>query len=362
MAKKPTVSVLCLTYNQAPFIRQMLDSVLSQKTTFDFEILINDDASNDGTVDILKEYQQKYPDIVKPIFQKENLYSQGLRNFVVRFLLPKAKGKYLALCEGDDYWTDNNKLQLQVNFLEKHPDYAICFHPVRVFFENKEVADSIFPNPDKKLKYTKTELIKENFIQTNSVMYRRQKYQNMQTNVTPGDWYLHVYHAQFGKIGFINRVMAAYRRHSGGIWWNAHNDIDGIWEMHGIAHIALYHEMLRLNKDSPEHTESIRQLINTMLDNLLGVDIKYGTDLFEQAITKYPDELKPYIVYAQTELFNNLRLLDESKQQLSIAEAEIGSLKAELDVKNIELKALKSSRFWKLRNHIAKLVGKPVIK
>ena len=137
-----------------------------------------------------------------------------------RFLLPKAKGEFLAICEGDDFWTDPTKLQRQVDFLEKHKDYALVFHPVRVFFDKGEKKDSVFP--DINTEFTLEELLRWNFIQTNSVMYRaRKEYMDMVVDVMPGDWYLHLYHAQFGKIGFINRVMSAYRRHEGGVWWGS---------------------------------------------------------------------------------------------------------------------------------------------
>lgn len=119
-----TVSVIVLTYNHEKYIRQALDSILMQETTFAYEILVGDDASTDGTADILKEYQRKYPNIFRLFLREKNI--GATRNSYE--LLTSAKGQFLATCEGDDYWTDKNKLQLQVDFLETHKNYIGCAH------------------------------------------------------------------------------------------------------------------------------------------------------------------------------------------------------------------------------------------
>src|SRR5690606_7564710 len=125
MASTPLVSISCITYNHAPYIRQCLDGLVMQQCNFTFEVLIHDDASTDDTQEIIKEYQKKYPEIIKPIFQDENQYSIGIRGIMPRFNYPRAQGKYIALCEGDDYWTDPLKLQKQVDFLEANPEYSL---------------------------------------------------------------------------------------------------------------------------------------------------------------------------------------------------------------------------------------------
>lgn len=117
------VSIDCLAYNQAPYIRQALDSFLMQKTDFQFEILIHDDASTDGTADIIKEYEEKYPEVVKPIYQKENMWSKVMA-MSAEYQFPRARGKYIAICEGDDFWLDSLKLQKQVDFLENNQQYS----------------------------------------------------------------------------------------------------------------------------------------------------------------------------------------------------------------------------------------------
>lgn len=121
------VSISCITYNHAPYIRQCLEGFMMQQTNFAFEVLIHDDASTDGTTEIIKEYEARYPDVIKPIYEEENQWVKGRRGSAV-FNFPRARGKYIALCEGDDYWTDPLKLQKQVDFLESNITYALCCH------------------------------------------------------------------------------------------------------------------------------------------------------------------------------------------------------------------------------------------
>lgn len=129
MKDKPKVSICCLTYNHALFIKECMDGFLSQQTTFPVEILIHDDASTDGTDDILREYERKYPDVVFPLYEKVNRFSSGCQGQMdILFNYSRAHGKYIAYCEGDDYWTDPLKLQKQVDFMESHPEYSVCFH------------------------------------------------------------------------------------------------------------------------------------------------------------------------------------------------------------------------------------------
>lgn len=219
----PKLSVICLTYNHAKFIRQALDGFVMQKTNFPFEVIVHDDASTDGTVEIIKEYEKKYPDIIKPIYQKENIWEKGIDS--KEYIYPKIKGQYVALCEGDDYWTDPLKLQKQVDFLEENPDYSICFHPVVVHWEDNRAPDSFYPTQKQisKIKnFNLKTLLKQNFIQTNSVVYRWRFHNDnsdiIPPKILPGDWFLHLIHAQVGKIGFLPDVMATYRRHPNGIW------------------------------------------------------------------------------------------------------------------------------------------------
>lgn len=138
------VTVICITFNQEKYIRKTLDGILMQRAKFPYEIIVHDDASTDGTAKIIKEYVEKYPGLIIPVFEKENQYLKGV-NIVKDLLTPMARGKYLAICEGDDYWTDSEKLQLQFEALEQHPECSICVHCTQGISEDETKNIQKFP-------------------------------------------------------------------------------------------------------------------------------------------------------------------------------------------------------------------------
>ncbi|MFA7116543.1 MAG: glycosyltransferase [Bacteroidales bacterium] len=138
MEKEALVSIKCLVYNHELYLRECLNGFVMQKTSFKFEVIVHDDASTDGSADIIKEYAEKYPNIIKPIYEKENQYSKqdGSLSKIINDI---NCGKYIALCEGDDYWIDPLKLQKQVDFLENHEDYGLIYTDVNVFLQEKNI-------------------------------------------------------------------------------------------------------------------------------------------------------------------------------------------------------------------------------
>lgn len=216
----PCVSICCITYNHAPFIRQCLDGFMMQRTSFPIEVLVHDDASTDGTQDIIREYEAKYPDVIKPICQKENQYSKGVKVSLV-YNYSRAKGKYIALCEGDDYWTDPYKLQKQVDFLESHPDYVMCSHRFDQYYEEErrleKEQDESFQGADYDLK----NLIGGKWLtQTLTVMYRRSALdlQHYESYGMSMDIILFYALLKEGKGYCFPDVMGVYRYHNGGVW------------------------------------------------------------------------------------------------------------------------------------------------
>lgn len=217
----PLVSISFITFNQAPYLRACLDGFLMQKTSFIFEILIHDDCSTDETREIIEEYSKKYPDIIFPIFQTENQYSKGVRGMMARFNFPRSRGKYLALCEGDDYWSDPYKLQKQVDFLENNPDFSICFHNMKILNESNPSAIEFTNSKDQESVSSILDLAsKGNFMFTASVVFKKPKdgFPNWLTDLPIGDYAVHLFNAQFGKIKFLDQVMGVYRIHTGGVW------------------------------------------------------------------------------------------------------------------------------------------------
>lgn len=253
--QKPKVSVCCWTYNQEKYIRDALDGIFMQKVNFPMEVIIHDDASTDSTADIIREYEAKYPDMVRAIYQTENQFSK--QSFVENIIFKAIQGEYVALCEGDDYWTDENKLQKQVDFLDANQDFAVCFHSTKVVHEDGSVPDYCFPDPKARFDrdvLTVYNLLCWNFIQTNSVMYRWRFNENfgpldLGSSVNPRDWYWHLLHAQVGKIKYIDEVMGVYRRHANGIW---QGDFETICLRYGITKL---HFFLSLEQYFPEYNE-----------------------------------------------------------------------------------------------------------
>ena len=176
---KPIVTVVCNTYNHEKYVRRALEGFLIQETSFPFEVIVQDDASTDCTADIIREYEEKYSRIIRPIYEKENLYSKHDGSWT-RSILPYLTGKYVAYCEGDDYWTDPHKLQSQVDIMEKHPEYTICFN--RVQFVNEDESPCHYTAPPKGMlregTITLKRFIRENFrngywvFQTSSFLLR----------------------------------------------------------------------------------------------------------------------------------------------------------------------------------------------
>ena len=143
-AKKTIVSIVCITYNHEAFIAKALEGFISQKTDFPFEAIIAEDCSSDNTRKIIKDYTLKFPHIIKPIYREKNI--GALPNYYDA--LSKVKGQYVAICDGDDYWTDEYKLKKQVEFLDDHPDYAMCCHPFIQTYIDKSQPDKIMSTWD----------------------------------------------------------------------------------------------------------------------------------------------------------------------------------------------------------------------
>ena len=216
--KQPLVSICVLTYNHEKFINKAIDSFLMQDVNFNVEILIHDDASTDNTQSILKQYNRDYPGLFKLLMQKENQRSKFGGGMNPRFNYPRAQGKYIALCEGDDYWTDPLKLQKQVDFLEENKEFSLCFTRANILKEGKL---KIHPLPFNKTVFKGEDLLKTyNFICTTTVFFKANVFKNLpEINKYPfGDLALHLFAAKQGKIKCLEDNTAVYRIHKSGLW------------------------------------------------------------------------------------------------------------------------------------------------
>ena len=214
--EKPLVSVICITYNHAPYLRQCLDGILMQKTTFPFEVVINDDCSTDGSTDIIKEYVERYPEIIVPVYHDENQYSKG-PNVAITYWIKEARGKYWAATETDDYWTDPLKLQKQVDYMENNPDCALCFTNAIVISDNDE--ERKMYDHLEECDYSAIDIYKKWTIPTTTAMWRNILNYPIETfkDVYFGDIFLFLNLAVRGKVHCINQKTAVYRRNEGGV-------------------------------------------------------------------------------------------------------------------------------------------------
>ena len=253
---KMKVSVSLITYNQEKFIALAIESVLRQKTNFDFEIIIGEDESADNTRDIVIDYKNRYPDKIKVILNSRDnvIYINGKPTGRWNFInnLKNVRGQYIALLEGDDYWTSPYKLQKQADFLDQNPECSMCFHDVQIVSEEGELISIQSPRKKKRI-YTLKDLLKGNFIYTCSVMYRRGLFKEFPDwfYKTPlADWPLHILNAQHGDIGYISEVMGAYRIHGGGIYssMGEMEQVKGMIEMYPYINAHLNYRYSRFIK------------------------------------------------------------------------------------------------------------------
>ena len=212
MKDQPLVSIICLVFNHGKYLRQCLDGFVCQKTSFPFEIIIHDAASTDNSQEIIKEYVSKYPGLFVPILQTENQYSKGVR-IGFTFMYPKARGKYIAECEGDDYWTDPLKLQKEVDFLESNPDYGLVYTGAKVLQEKTGVLSE---NLSCQQNYVSL-LTNEDRIITLTTCFRKELLKKFHQDITccsqwlMGDLPLWLYFSFYSKIKWLPEITGVYR-------------------------------------------------------------------------------------------------------------------------------------------------------
>lgn len=235
-----TVSIFMITYNHERYIAQALESVFMQKTKFDFEIVIGEDCSSDGTRQIVKEYEKKYPQLIHAIYQKQNV---GAMRNAFEFTLPLCKGRYIAWLEGDDYWTDPYKLQKQVDFLELNPEFVIDYHNAKTIDAgNNVLLESQLPD-DCKRDFSSIELKRGAYLLPLSLCFRNviKEYPDELYKVKNGDTFLIGLLGQYGKGKYIEDIEpAVYRVHQRGIWSSASPRLKIKYHRNTFKHMAIY--------------------------------------------------------------------------------------------------------------------------
>lgn len=221
----PMVAIHCITYNQECYIRDTLEGFILQKTSFPFIAIVHDDASTDGTADIVREYAEKYPEIIKPIFETENQYSKhdGSLSRIMNKAVDDSGAKYVAYCEGDDYWIDPYKLQKQVDFLEANPNYSLVYTNNYERNGDSLSKEEFFIDSDKDVTVEDVIVNGGHFINTASIMLRHNTYQQYPTfTFFVGDYPLQIWMSMHGRVRKLSDVTCVYRLFSKGSWSKAH--------------------------------------------------------------------------------------------------------------------------------------------
>lgn len=230
----PIVSIACLTFNHTEFITQAIDSFASQKTNFHFEIVVGDGGSTDGNREKIEELANKYSNIhFQLVFPDKDPGIFG----TIQLIIQNARGKYLAFCEGDDFWTHPEKLQIQIDYMETQPNCSLCFHRIGILKDgqifNKQTPVPVNPQI--------TDLIQQNFLYTPTCVYRKSTLDHIPQEFlshNTADYFLHVLAASQGEMHYIDEEMAVYRLHDGGYWLNR-TEKDRLLHM-GHVYLTMY--------------------------------------------------------------------------------------------------------------------------
>ncbi|MFB4202248.1 hypothetical protein KBTX_03271 [wastewater metagenome] len=252
----PTVSVICHAFNHEAFIRQALEGILMQETDFAVEVIVHDDASTDRTAAIIREVAKEHDGQVLPILQEENQFSRGRRP--KRFTYPKARGEFIALCEGDDYWTDPRKLQKQVDALRRHPEIDLCVHPaMRLSMRTGKQKKGFDHGPVETIVPVEKVIARHNqFAPTASVLMRREAAQAMPSwwlHGTPptGDFFIEAIVGRPGVL-YLPETMSVYRRGVPGSYTNRFNRSEGQILEQSLERMLHFTERLRRMPGIPE--------------------------------------------------------------------------------------------------------------
>lgn len=211
MTQDVEVSVICTVYMHEDFLRKCLDGFIMQKTNFRYEVLVHDDASTDRSQEIVIEYARKYPDIIIPILQEENQYSKGVR-ITYDILLPKARGKYIAFCEGDDYWCDETKLQRQYDYMEEHGGCSMCSHNTKFHDLTGKIGDHLLNAWNELHIMKENEVFNGMMIHTSSFFMRKEyiKKEDYTKKYWFGDFVLLTQAFTKGSVAVLPQLMSVY--------------------------------------------------------------------------------------------------------------------------------------------------------
>ncbi|APM40297.1 glycosyltransferase family 2 protein [Clostridium kluyveri] len=305
--EKISVSINCITYNHEKYISDAIESFLMQKTNFKYEILIHDDASTDNTVNIIKRYKKKYPDLIKPIFQKENQYSKGIKRIDYRFNVSRAKGKYIAMCEGDDYWTNPYKLQKQVDYMEAHPECSMCFHSSKFVNVDKKSTGKFARIFNSSAIVPMRDILEKSspgYIPTASRMYRKKLIENPPKwfyDSDVGDFPMSLFLATKGYFYYMDDNMSAYR-----------TGVPNSWTTRTIIGKNNSSKRIKVNQDAIKVLEGFNKSTHNKYSN----EVNRAILKREFSILRFQREIKEIKKGKYRQYYNSLSLLSRLKVNL----------------------------------------------
>ena len=265
------VTIICLVYNHEPYLRQCLDGFVMQKTDFKVEAIVHDDCSSDNSALIIKEYAEKYPDLIKTIFEKENQYPKIGFSGIFNLILPHIKGKYVAFCEGDDYWTDPVKLQKQVNFLETHLEYSSACSRTRLYSQSKgEFLQRDVFCTDHDEDVPAEDIIRKGglYLASCSLVYKKEvrgnDYPEYCKKCHVGDYPLQIMCAMKGKVRYFNEAMGVYRVDNSSSWVGKNTHM-GITENRLKGFVSELNMLECFSKDYPRYKKAFTDRITMYL-------------------------------------------------------------------------------------------------
>lgn len=296
---KILVSISCTTYNHASYLRKCLDGFIMQQCNFNFEILVHDDASTDNTIQIINEYQKKFPLLIKPIIQEKNQWSQGVRGMNATYNYSRAKGKYIAMCEGDDYWTDPYKLQKQVDFMEANPDCSVCFPKTLVKTYQNKVPDHFYGlDLEKSTKFSLEDFIKTDNamgVRTVGLLFKKEAvidYPEWCYKAPVGDLALQLLLGTKGHYGYLPEVMTVYNRGNPGAWSADNHTVKG--RIKQIEHLNKTYDLFDEYTEGKYH-EMIRQRNKKwIVSRIEYIQVSYGRSEQLKVLLKYFKDTLPY--------------------------------------------------------------------
>lgn len=214
------LTIICTAYNHEKYIRKTLEGFVKQKTYYKYKVIVHDDASTDKTRDIIDEFVKKYPDLFVIIYQKENQYSKGIDIFK-NFIQPLINTKYTAICEGDDYWCDKDKIQMQIDYLENHSNCSMCVHNTSFITEDGKLLNKNINNMHHNFSFGTVDIILNKKFHTSSYVYRSvylKDYDEKFKMKEVGDYPLAIFLSLYGYIYYIDKVMSCYRVFAQNSW------------------------------------------------------------------------------------------------------------------------------------------------